>query len=514
MRLKSFLDLAARTKIFRQMALKVLTAYLTHLKRQINAASNPSLRFSQLAKSPLVPLRALDMLLLTLLGERDPLFMRILAHESDIKSVALRVLLRMYGADYRGLAVNADEIRTGLKVLENTHWRPVRSNMLYFMLAAIKNGNLHLVREVLTAFPAFPLRGLPSAYKIGTLRLAVQQDKSTYAIWRQEAAPSALELLQIQDIDQQAGFASPLPHAKLGMALRAVVSPPMQAELDSCILPFYANHSVQMAWMDCRNDISERNHFINDIEEHLQRKLPYSLIRLGDGESYAWKSKISAEHAARREQAWWGTTVKDKQREQIADAMLNAISKANRLGIPSLFRFTRDTHPELNSYKKHISILGLIHVLDGLRELSSAPRLYTEERIHQICFDLSTIAKLCASAQKVVVVSSLTQSAIETKLRSHIGNIPLEVIEVPTHTKTRGNKMFVQAEQVLPFVYEDIEKQVANSVFPGTLVLVASGSIGKIFCATAQKQSGVALDIGSMADYWVDLKTRSIADLA
>ena len=74
--------------------------------------------------------------------------------------------------------------------------------------------------------------------------------------------------------------------------------------------------------------------------------------------------------------------------------------------------------------------------------------------------------------------------------------------------------MFVQAEQVLPFVYEDIEKQVANSVFPGTLVLVASGSIGKIFCATAQKQSGVALDIGSMADYWVDLKTRSIADLA
>ncbi|MGH1354032.1 MAG: hypothetical protein ACRBBS_02980 [Thalassovita sp.] len=449
-----------------------------------------------------------------LLSERDPLFLRLLDQASDVEPASLQVLLRMYGAEYRGVNTSAEEITSGLATLKAAGWRATRSNALYFLLAAIKNGNLDLVRTVLDAFKEFPLHTLPPAYKIGALRLAARAGKETYAVWRKQAAPSPLEQVQIQDIDARADFAAPRKHADLGAALRAVVPAQMQVELDHYILPFYDAHKDHMRWMDCRSDTAELNDFSHDISQHLHDKKPYSLIRLGDGESYAWKDKISAKHAARREQVWWGTEIKPALRAQIGDAMLDAIAKANRLGIPSLFRFTRDTHPGLGSYRGHVSIAGLIHVLDGLRELPEAKRLYTEERIHQICFDLPTISRLSAQAEKLVIVSSLTKATIESKLRPHIGAVPLEVIEVPTHTKTRGNEMFVQADQPLPFVYDDINALVAKASGPGILVLVASGSIGKIFCASAQEQGGVALDVGAMIDYWVGLKTRSVADLA
>lgn len=487
---------------------------LAHVKKQVAAAPNPSKRLNQFNQSWFFPTHLADQFISMLQRERDPLFLHLLDHSADLTPPPLRTLLQMYGADYRGTTVSAADIQTGLDALKAAQWRATRSNALYFLLAAIKNGELDLVRDVLDAFPEFPLKILPAAYKTGILRLAANRGKDDFARWRVEAAPSKLEQLQIQDIDARAGFAAPLAHRDLGMALRAAVPEPMQAELDNRILPFYTAHADHMRWMDCRSDQIALESFLADIEAHLRDKKPYSLIRLGDGESYAWKDKISAEHAARREQVWWGTSLEPDLRARIGDAMLGAISNANRLGIPSLFRFTRDTHPGLGSYTSHVSIAGLIHVLDGLLELPEAPRLYTEERIHQLCFDLSSIARLSAQAGKVVIVSSLTEATIETKLRVHIGEVPLEVIEVPTHTKTLGNDMFVQASQALPFVYESINEQVRAASGPGVLVLLASGSIGKIFCASAQEQGSVALDVGAMIDYWVGLKTRSVADLA
>jgi hypothetical protein len=483
------------------------------MKLRVSTGNKPGLRLSRFANSRLFPLRLADIFLLLLLKGRDPLFLRLLDDADNVSPPALQVLLRMYGSDYRGLAVSAQDIRGGLAVLKRDKWMATRSNALYFLLAAIKNGDLELVREVLDAFPAFSLNTLPAAYKTGILRLAASLTPEVYAAWRDTARPSALEALQIQNIDHRAGFSAPLPHAALGAALSAVVPSAMQNELKTLILPFYETHSKQMRWMDCRNDPEERAAFLTDIVQHLRDNAAYSLVRLGDGESYAWQDRISPEHAAHRERIWWGEAIDPSLRAQVGDAMLKAITVANRLGVPSLFRFARDTHPNLGSYTEQISIVGLIHALNGLKDLAPSERLFTEERIHQLCFDLPTIARLCAEAEKVVIVSSLTKETIRTRLQSHIGDVPLEAIEIPTHTRTFGNDMFVQAKRALPYTYQHIEAQVAEATTPGTLVLVASGSVGKVFCAAAQRKGGVALDVGAMIDYWVGLKTRSIADM-
>ena len=503
----------------RRFALRLRAVLMAWLKRRIEAADNPADRLNTYANMRFIPRRlslwVLDLFLQTLLSERDPLFTRILEQCDDIEPDVLRILLQTYGAEYRGVPLSLQTFQTNLATLKVAPWPFTRVNVLYLLLAALKNESLESVRDVLNTAPAFPLHKLPPAYKIGALRLAAREGKASYTEWYHLAAPNPLEVLQIQDIASAAGFGDALRHRDMGQALCAALPAPMRAELETRVLPFYAaQQEHQMRWMDCRHDAAQKASFIADIADHLTREVPYNLIRLGDGEAYAFADKLSLPHAIKREQAWWGVTLDPSLRAQIAQDMHRAIAKANRLGIPSLFRFARDSHPSLGSYADHVSLAGLIHVLDGVQELHGSTRLYTEERIHQLCFDLETIGQLSHHARKVVIVSSLRQQTIADKLRPQLAKVPFEVIEVPTHTKTRGNAMFEQSDQPLPFVYREIEAHVAQMATPGALVLIACGSLGKVFCAAASESGGVALDVGAMVDYWIGLKTRSIADMA
>jgi len=53
-----------------------------------------------------------------------------------------------------------------------------------------------------------------------------------------------------------------------------------------------------------------------------------------------------------------------------------------------------------------------------------------------------------------------------------------------------------------------------RAVAPGRMVLVGAGYLGKWIVHQAKAAGGIALDIGSIADYWMGLKTRSYQDLA
>jgi hypothetical protein len=48
---------------------------------------------------------------------------------------------------------------------------------------------------------------------------------------------------------------------------------------------------------------------------------------------------------------------------------------------------------------------------------------------------------------------------------------------------------------------------------PGVLCLVGGGLIGKIFIDAAKQEGAVALDVGSVMDYFAGRATRNIADM-
>ena len=45
-------------------------------------------------------------------------------------------------------------------------------------------------------------------------------------------------------------------------------------------------------------------------------------------------------------------------------------------------------------------------------------------------------------------------------------------------------------------------------VAPGEVFLVAAGFLGKFYCDIIKQKGGIALDVGSATDYWLDYKTR------
>ena len=61
--------------------------------------------------------------------------------------------------------------------------------------------------------------------------------------------------------------------------------------------------------------------------------------------------------------------------------------------------------------------------------------------------------------------------------------------------------------------YPDIVDEIHALSRPGTLVLVGAGIIGKFLIDEARQSGAVAIDVGSMLDYFAGRKTRSLADM-
>ena len=440
-------------------------------------------------------------------------FTKMVDQDAKFEKTEFRILHKLYLGEYRGHISEVDEVRSDWLALAGSDYRLTKANQLYFLLAAIKSGSLSLVEMILDDAASLSSGDLPSTYKTGVLRLAAATSREDYEKWRQALRLTPLEALKIAEIDVAAGHEQGLTHKASVQRLSKTVPSHLRRELDTSIVPFFDRHETRMRWMDCRLDAETRLAFLEHIKEKLQTGQPWSLIRLGDGESYAWQGTLPAERIAMRERIWWGEELDPEKRREISEKILDAIEHADVLGVPSIFRFIRDTTESLKSYREHHSISGLVHVLEGVDSLSETDREFTEDRIHQVVCDLPSIIDIAKAARKVVVVSSILPERLKPALQKYIDAADIHCAMVPTHTKTKGNEQYVISDRPLPFLYEQIDAELAGQVEPGTLVIVAAGSIGKIFCETARRRGGVALDVGSMVDYWVGVKTRSVADI-
>jgi hypothetical protein len=66
--------------------------------------------------------------------------------------------------------------------------------------------------------------------------------------------------------------------------------------------------------------------------------------------------------------------------------------------------------------------------------------------------------------------------------------------------------------QKLPAVLDDAIGRLGG-LARNRLVLVGAGLLGKLLVTEARARGGVALDVGSIFDHWLGLKTRSYLDL-
>ncbi len=380
--------------------------------------------------------------------------------------------------------------------------------------ACLRANRLDVLEKLFTLSFRLKRETLSTTRRVALLRhLLAKGDLPTYEVTRQEfwAAETPLHRLKISDLDSAFGtHHGNASHSQIEFAFEQSAPVAISSEYIAHVKPVYDLQRANMAFMDVRSNEKERSNFKEKVLNALVLKKPFSMIRLSDGEGYAFASEhefFSLEDQLNRERHWWGVELGQPLRTTIERSVREAVETADVLGIPSIHRLVRDVHDKSLSLKANVQGRGLMQVINHF----SAHRWNSEfgdEKMNIPLFrSIEFVTSLAKAADCCVVVSSAGAEHVPTWLSelTEVVHIP-----IPTHFRTSRNEKYHAAEKPLPFVYEEIKILIQQSVHPGTLVLVAGGIIGKIFIDTAKRSGGVAIDLGSVMDEWLDAGIHSL----
>jgi hypothetical protein len=281
-------------------------------------------------------------------------------------------------------------------------------------------------------------------------------------------------------------------------------------EFEAHLKPAYDALRPRMELMNVRTCPSEGEYFWKLAGRALEGKVPFSMVRLSDGEGYLFPDGHHFREAdvANRERHWWGTELPTALRYEIIGEARQAIADADVVGIPAIYRFIRDHGESSRSLAQSLQGRGLLEVLAGVSGIVSSSALITEDKANVALFsDPATLLPLIEAARTVIIVSSVVPENLPLVLGS---SNRLKTITIPTHHKTMLNDIYSKGSQILPFLYRSILNELDQIVAPGDLVLVAGGIIGKIFLGHARAKGAVALDLGHVVDDWIHPALPSI----
>ncbi len=308
------------------------------LLRVVREASDPPLELNKLVAANEMTLQQGGEAIRHVFLNRDPAFIRLCTSDTPLFE-PLNVLASIYKGEYQGTSVDPATLQAQWNSLENSEYQLTAADRLYLLIAAVRSKSLPLVEAVLTSLASASVPVLPSVHKIGILRLVMSEEPQNYAQWRERLKLTPVELLQAADMDARAGLSDIHSHAQFAKRLISVLPSRLGRQLKTRVLPFYEARDHQAVWMDCRLRADVLAAFLDAVKQALISKTSWCIIRLGDGESYAWWSRLTTEQITMREQVWWGTTIETGLRQQIAAEALEAITRADVLGIPAFYRF-------------------------------------------------------------------------------------------------------------------------------------------------------------------------------
>lgn len=252
---------------------------------------------------------------------------------------------------------------------------------------------------------------------------------------------------------------------------------------------------------------------VDALIEHLHRRSPCSLVRVGDGEGnalafaespgdpLAWKC---FQHAF----LYYDVELPSRpQALEFATQVRDAILHADLVGMRSV----DDAFPTEQERVRRLTQNGRVRPAMGI----VAAHAFLQKALDGGAYEASYIVsawiyfgllehldRLLAAAPKVLVVSGKTELAPEFHRR--VGSRLLAFRDIPLEASSRSSDeshYFDRFAREIEFLTQDLA---------GTLVLVGGGLFGKIYCDHAKKHGAVAVDLGSGFDLLAGQETRPI----
>jgi tetratricopeptide (TPR) repeat protein len=265
-------------------------------------------------------------------------------------------------------------------------------------------------------------------------------------------------------------------------------------------------------------DVSEAQcrAFVDEVKARLRAGAPWSFIRVNDGEANAlpYEPRLEAHReadAAEREHVWWGRALPAEERERLDARVLAAMRAADCLGVPTLARVLRevrlDRPDDFSRGRTRRGLRAALRAVDeggaldgaGARVLASALLQFDLER-------WSLYEELFRGADGMILVSCHARLADILSNRFGVA-IGRSILTPPRHASLSAFGMEM-GPKILPEVLDSVISELDGDL-AGRLTVVGAGYAGKVIVQEAKKRGAVALDLGSILDYWVGAATRS-----
>lgn len=271
-------------------------------------------------------------------------------------------------------------------------------------------------------------------------------------------------------------------------------------------------------------DISsaQRRAFIALVRKKLRERQPFSFVRLGDGEAAclpyeSMLSPFALSDARDRERIWWGKPLDRCVRSRIYPRLARSIFDADCIGIPGIARFVRELHLQReDALETSLTGRGLRAILhcaetwEQFRSSGATQPVFTSCHIHQHLELWNCYDELFDSVNEVVLVSC--HESLDDRVRDRFGLKIAGHILLPPDRVTGPLISSKMHSRTLPSILDSVLDELGD-LPEGRLVLVGAGLLGKLIVGEARVRGGVALDLGSIFDHWLGLRTRSYLDL-
>ncbi|MGH6878480.1 MAG: hypothetical protein ACREHV_14055 [Rhizomicrobium sp.] len=368
-----------------------------------------------------------------------------------------------------------------------------------------QRGNIAGVRRRIRRFLA-GLRGGPD-YRVAGVRLS----RLIFAYFPRK---------RLHDTDQNSFFRnhflamlgrSPVRHEPRKMLRRVSAC---EARLE-CLYPGSLFHTDILPG-ECRA-------FVALVRERLAVKKAFSFVRIGDGEAAClpYEPRLAGHAAADakdRERIWWGKPLSDQARDRMAPRIARAMWDADCIGIPTTSRFLRELNllreDALDTSLTGRGLRSVLYCSERVSELRSPGLpcpILTSCHLHQDLALWNCYGELLDGAREIVFVSCHPELAEWSA--AHFGvRIAGNIVLPPDRVTAPLLKTRAVASGDLPELLDTVIDEIGD-LPRGRLVLVGAGYPGKLLVSIASQRGGIALDLGSIFDYWLGLNTRSYLDL-
>jgi hypothetical protein len=235
------------------------------------------------------------------------------------------------------------------------------------------------------------------------------------------------------------------------------------------------------------------------LHRALSNKIGFSVVRVGDGEGrfmpgLAQYPEIQSDSVKVAQRIWFWNS-RYFPNTEFFERFRHAYLQADIVGI----------NPPLRLRVERGNCLGYVGVTNGNRfirdNLQSSAYDLSYNWINVLLCQNDILKNLIIRADNVSIISPHA----EYPSSLFFGKKHVRYLRIPSenHELVKGNSV---SEPHYPDVFNKMIEEIRS--IPQGLVLVAGGIFGKIYCHEVKKAGSVAIDLGSVVDQWVGLKTR------